>query len=279
MSPQTKFNPRARALHLLRRMSLSRKSPGVHLCSFNGLNVALDLSEPVHRSIYVSGDFEPELSSVLKRVIRPGDTFLDIGANMGWHTLQLLASRDIQMAVAIEPQQRNVDLLVLALRANNLTERCDVKRLAIMSKSGKVILKRFKGLDSMHTSVYPLGDLPFEEEEVPCESIDGLLITSQSLPAVIKCDVEGSELSVLQGAHETLSGTRGSPPMWLLEANYETSAMAGYFPWDLVECGAKYGYSPYTIRGTDIVSVSPKGLRHGDTLVLAISDLHAARFR
>src|SRR5438067_130850 len=187
MNVEMKLNAFDRAQHMFRRVSLARMSRGVHVCRIRGLNVALDLSEPVHRSIYLKGDFESELASVLKRVMRPGDWFLDLGANLGWHTLQLLASRkDLAMSCAVEPQQKNVDLMTLAIRANNLNRRCLVKRLAISSESGKVILKRFKGLDSMHTSVYPLGDLPFEEEEVACETVDSLISALESLPAVIK---------------------------------------------------------------------------------------------
>ena len=197
---------------------------------------------------------------------------------MGWHTLSLLKKRpDVFMAYSVEPQQRNFDLLMLGVRANKLEERCDARRLAIASKKGKVILKRFKGLDSMHTSTYPLGDLPYDEEEVASETVDALVDSFKASPAVIKCDVEGSELSVLQGAHETLSGKKGTPPIWFMEANYETSGMAGYFPWDLVELGTKYGYRAYAIRAGNIIPVSSKGLRHGDSLVLAIPEIHGSR--
>jgi FkbM family methyltransferase len=181
------------------------------------------------------------------------------------------------MAYSVEPQQRNFDLLMLGVHANNLAMRCDARRLVIASEKGKVTLKRFKGLDSMHTSAYPLGDLPYDEEEVASETVDGLVDTFKAPPAVIKCDVEGSELSVLKGAHETLSGKKGTPPIWFMEANYETSAMAGYFPWDLVGLGTPYGYRAYAIRGGNIAPVSPKGLRHGDALVLAIPDIHGSR--
>ncbi|MHB8216505.1 MAG: FkbM family methyltransferase [Candidatus Sulfotelmatobacter sp.] len=242
--------------------------------------MALNLSEPVHRVIYISGEFETELTRMLTRVVRSGDVFLDIGANVGWHTLNLLKSRrDVLMAYAVEPQQRNFDLLMLGVRANKLETRCDARRLGIASERGKIILKRFQGLDSMHTSVYPLGDLPYDEEEVACETVDGLVSTFKAPPAVIKCDVEGSELSVLQGALETLSGKNGMPPIWFMEANYETSAMAGYFPWDLAGLSARYGYRPYAIRGGGIAPVAPKGLRHGDMLVLAVPEIHGSRLK
>ena len=259
-------------------MLLARMAHGTRVCNFAGVKIALDLAEPAHRSIYVNGDFEPELSLALRRAMHPGDVFLDIGANLGWHTLHLLARRkDVAIAYAVEPQQRNIELLNLALKANNLDRRCRVKRLALGAKPGKVVLKKFEGLDSMHASAYALGDLPFQEEEVPCETVDDLVSVMDSAPSVVKCDVEGSEFEVLQGAERTLRGHRGAPPLWFLEANYETSAMAGYFPWNLIEWAANYGYHSYTIRSGGITAVSPKGLRHGDTLVLAIPEIHGSR--
>ena len=63
-----------------------------------------------------------------------------------------------------------------------------------------------------------------------------------------------------------------------MEVNYETSAMADYFPWELAELAARYGYTAHTIRKGQIVSVADrKGLRHGDMLVLAIPELHGSR--
>jgi FkbM family methyltransferase len=276
----TTLKPGSRAHHFIRRLSLLRKSAGAQLCRFGPVTVALNLAEPVHREIYLSGEFETELARMLRKVVRPGDVFLDIGANVGWHTLNLLQSRrDVLMAYAVEPQRRNFDLLMLGVQANKLDARCDARCLAVASKRGKVTLKRFQGLDSMHASAYPLGDLPYDEEDVVCETLDGLVSTFKASPAVIKCDVEGSELSVLQGAQETLSGKKGSPPIWFMEANYETSAMAGYFPWDLAGLSAEHGYRAHAIRGDRIAPVAPKGLRHGDVLVLAVPEIHGSRLK
>lgn len=151
------LNSCSRVRRFTRRLLLYIKPSGVQLCRFGGVTLALDFSERMHREIYLRGEFEAELARMLTTVVRPGDVFLDIGANVGWHTLNLLTNRqDILMAHSVEPQQRNFDLLMLGVHANNLAMRCDARRLAIAAEKGKVILKRFKGLDSMHTSAYPL---------------------------------------------------------------------------------------------------------------------------
>jgi len=269
----------SRTRYILRQLSLATKGPGVHMCNFGTVNLALDFSEPVHRFIYLQDGFEKEVTLALRKVVNPDDVFVDIGANVGWHTLNLLIARpDLGMAYAIEPLQRNFDLLIQGIRANHCQDRCEARRLALSSDTGTVRLRKFKGLDLMHASLYPLGDLSFEEEEVVSDTLDSIADTFKGPPAVIKCDVEGAERSVLLGAHRVLSRQKGIPPIWFMEVNYETSAMAGYFPWELAELSARYGYTAHTIRNGQIVSVAQRnGLRHGDILVLAIPDLHRSR--
>jgi hypothetical protein len=83
---------------------------------------------------------------------------------------------------------------------------------------------------------------------------------------------------VLLGSAKLMAGGFGPPPLWFLEANYETAAMAGYFPWELAEIAARYDYRSYTIRESHAVELrSSRGLRHGDVLILAIPPSHQDR--
>jgi hypothetical protein len=140
-------------------------------------------------------------------------------------------------------------------------------------------LKTFPGLDAMHASIYPLGDCSYQEEEVELDTLDSQARRFVAPAAVIKCDVEGSERDVLLGAEGILSGEFGPPPIWLLEANYETAGMAGYFPWQLIDIAAAHApYEGYYLRDGRIRPLPCKtSLRHGDTLILALPELHRER--
>ncbi len=262
-----------------RRVLLAAKPSRPQLCRIAQVRLALDLSQPVHRSIYVAGHHEKEVACILERVTQPGDVFVDIGANIGWHTLALLVKRpDVCMAYAFEPVQRNFDCLLLGIRANQCNNRCEARMSAVGSSNGSMRLRKFEGLDLMHTSAYPLADLPYEEEEVTLVTLDSATKTFVAVPNVIKCDVEGGERGVLRGATALLGGKYGTPPLWFMEANYETSAMAGYFPSELIECAGQFGYKAYTIRGGSLVpSKDSRSFRHGDVFVLGIPDVHQAR--
>jgi len=55
----------------------------------NGLNYELDLSQLIDARIYYEGEFEPETSSLFRRLVKPGMIVFDIGANVGAHALPL----------------------------------------------------------------------------------------------------------------------------------------------------------------------------------------------
>lgn len=241
----------------------------------------LDFSNMNHRVMYQCKYFEPELTRTIHDVLRSGDVFVDIGANVGWHSLTVLAERrDIEMIYAFEPSARTFKLLREGIEANACAGRCEARRIALSDKKGLARFKTFPELGSLHSSLYPLGDLAFEEEEVQLETLDSQARSFVAPPAIIKCDVEGSEMDILKGAGELLSGKHAAPPIWFLEANYETSAMAGYFPWQMIDFARSYApYEGYSIREGRIVPLpDQKALRHGDTLILAVPDFHRDRF-
>jgi FkbM family methyltransferase len=258
---------------------VTRRS-GAYLCDFDGVKVMLDFGIRQHRAMHQEAAYEMETTVLLHRLLRPGDVLVDIGANMGWYSLTTLVKcPQVRMAYAYEPSRQMHDLLCRGIAANRLQERCQAKRLALSDKPGTLTLKNFSALDPMHSSLYALADLPYVEEQIEVNTLDAEAASFVGPPAVIKCDVEGSERDVLRGAREVLRGKFGAPPIWFLEANYETSGMAGYFPWQLIETAAECApYQGYFIRQGRILPLPGRtALRHSEMLILAIPDVHGAQ--
>jgi len=134
-------------------------------------------------------------------VLRPGDVFLDVGANVGSYTI--LASGVAQArTLALEPIPATFERLLRNLRLNDLLSRVDARRLAVGATEGSV---RFTaGRDTTNRAVSLLPS-PSQETtvEVPLTSLDQLLREAPP-PVVWKVDVEGYEPEVLSGAAAVL---------------------------------------------------------------------------
>lgn len=142
--------------------------------------------------------------------LRPGDTFVDIGANLGYYSI--LAGRRVGRAgkvFSIEPSPREYVRLLRALSRNGVSDRCIPLNVAMSHCGGVVSL----GVDPYHTGLNRV--LPSENsQEGSClvASCSGDELLLPLVPDVgeigIKVDVEGHEYAVLSGMKGLLTTGR-----------------------------------------------------------------------
>ncbi len=142
----------------------------------------------------------PEFESMgfLLHFLRPEDTFLDIGANVGVYTV-LAAGGCGCRALAFEPIEASVCCLRDNLALNRLESRVEVKQAALGAKPGELAFTC--SLDTMN-HVLAHGERA-DTTRVPVTPLDA--VPSASGAAALKLDVEGFEHEVLQGAARTLA--------------------------------------------------------------------------
>ena len=152
-------------------------------------------------SLLEDGEYEPQVIGILQTYLRPGATFIDAGANEGFHTV--CASRLVGptgRVVAIEPQSRLMPILEGNLAAN----RCDnvhLVRKALSDREGSARLYLYPS-SSPGASSFTLPTrywLPSEEvATVTLASIfDEHGIKECDL---LKMDIEGAEALAIPGA-------------------------------------------------------------------------------
>ncbi len=131
-------------------------------------------------------------------VLRATDLFADIGANAGSYTL--LACRAVGAAgVAFEPFPPTFQRLSENVRLNRLEERVRCLNMALGREPGTA---RFtSGLDTVN-HILGTGEDDAGAVSVPVSTLDAAL--AGAAPAVMKIDVEGYELPVLEGGGATL---------------------------------------------------------------------------
>lgn len=154
-----------------------------------------------------SGDLERGTRLLIQRYLRPNDIFIDIGANLGLHTLA--AARAMQgqgRIIAFEPFARTQRLLAESVRINGFSQMVEIHQTAISNHTGRQTL--FMGASSGHHSLYELAT----EMNGSSQTVDvsvarlGDIVPDSTPVNLIKIDVEGAELEVLQGARALIVG-------------------------------------------------------------------------
>jgi FkbM family methyltransferase len=179
--------------------------------SVAGHDLRLDVAEfYAHDHFFHDRPFEPGLAACLARLLRPGDTFVDAGANHGYFSL--LAAMLVGPSgrvIAFEPHGEARQRLARHLELNGLQARVDVQPVALSDRSGVAQMHQahHNALASLVPDQSPVRHLvafgaPFE---VPTVRFDEW--RAQHAPGAIrlmKIDVEGAELMVLNGMPETV---------------------------------------------------------------------------
>jgi FkbM family methyltransferase len=153
-------------------------------------------------SLWIDPARVEEDRKLLQRVLRPGDTVVDIGANIGSHTMiaaKLVGAHGRVFAVEAHPRIFRVHSRNIALnRYNNVTSF----NVALGAHKGVV---RFSDRGDDDTQNTVLTD-NIDGIEVPVEKLDDLAIQIGPI-ALMKVDVEGYEKSVFEGGLATLART------------------------------------------------------------------------
>lgn len=148
----------------------------------------------VKRFLRTGRIWEPKVQRVMARHAAPGTTALDIGAHIGSHTLALARMVGPDGAVyAFEPQKKIFRELVKNLELNGLHNVVPL-RFAVGASHEVIEMSPTEGRDGL-MQVGAGGD------EAELRTLDSFGFRNVSL---IKIDVEGYELAVLQGAVETI---------------------------------------------------------------------------
>ena len=155
---------------------------------------------------YASGGNELPVQEAIAASLGPGGVFFDIGANVGFFTV--VAAHlvgPLGRVVAFEPVLTNVEHIRANVARNGMTQVTIVpKAVADRSGSATLLLAEYCGGAALATVAAAPPD-QIGEAVVPVVAVDDL-VQGGALPPpdVVKIDVEGAELSVLQGMAETL---------------------------------------------------------------------------
>ena len=163
----------------------------------HGSRITGNTEDLIQRHLYFFGTWEPNISNWLCAALRPGDCFVDIGANIGHYSL--LASRlvgDSGQVVAVEAAQSIHRLLDGHVALNR---RRNIRTVQAAAADLRGTVKLYPGgADNIGKTSMIAHDGPVLE--VPALPLTDILKDNEIRRIrVIKIDVEGAELQVLRG--------------------------------------------------------------------------------
>ncbi len=174
------------------------------LTTRHGTMLAFPNDQFLTRCLEVYGEFSPNEARLLEQIARPGMTVVEVGANIGAHTVAIARACQPGTVYAFEPQRRVFQVLCANLALNDI-ENVVALQQACGAEAGEVVVPplnyrapgNFGGISMLPpTSV---------GERVPLVRLDDLRLPACGL---IKVDVEGFEAEVLKGATDTIARTR-----------------------------------------------------------------------
>ena len=250
-----------RTIHIARAM-IGRSDRCV--VTRDGVTYDLDISQGIDFAIFLGNMFERGTRNALRRLVKPSSLVLDIGANIGAHSLplaQLVGASGRVLSFeptdfAYKKLRRNLDLNP-SLAARVTTFHC-----FLASKDEADVP------DSIYSS-WPLSksdDLHAKHQgqamptkKAQARSIDCILAGMGNLNVqLVKLDVDGFETEILRGATALL---RDSRPVFLMELSPYVLDERGSSLEELLACFAPYGYKFYHERTERELPTSPELLR------------------
>ena len=171
--------------------------------------------------------YENDLSSIIRPLAKKGSDIIDVGANIGMHTVLCAKSIPSQNRVlAIEPIPSALKFLEANIARNKIQDKVIIYRGAVGERrKRKIVMNYVPGLEEysrVGSTAHPaVKGQRTHKISVPCETVDFLVNKHTLRPSLIKIDVEGADFLVLKGAQETIKKFR---PVVICEFNSETQA-------------------------------------------------------
>ncbi len=198
------------------------------------------------------GTYEGGDSLLMYELIAPNHVIFDIGANLGWYSLNFSKLAPHGKVYAFEPLpktftkcQRNLEL--------NGAQNVDLHNFALSTKEGEIKFF-YNEKSSGSSSMKNLLELE-DTVEITCElsTLDIFVEAHGGVIDFIKCDVEGAELLVFQGAINTLKVAK---PIIFTEMLRKWSAKYDYHPNDIIALFKEYDYECFYSNGNTLHKIA-----------------------
>ncbi|CAL9514892.1 hypothetical protein SUDANB9_03698 [Streptomyces sp. enrichment culture] len=222
---------------------------------------AVDTQDLIQRYLYLFGAWEPHLTGWLRRRLRPGDGFVDVGANIG--VFSVLAARLVGAQGRVVAIEASPDLHRRLVRNVRLNALGNVRALnaAVSDRARTLTFALASSRNTGANSIVPY-DGPVESSfRARARPLPELLDAAEIATArVIKIDVEGAEGSVVRGLAPALGALRPDAEI-TVEVSPERMTRLGDRVDDLLAVLRDAGFHVYRLANDYAPGSYPPALR------------------
>jgi FkbM family methyltransferase len=213
-----------------------------------GYSFHCDLRDTISREVCFTGYYEPQETSLVQSILRPGMSFVDVGANWGYFTLlaaNLVGTRG--RVLSLEPDPRLFPILQGNVDRSGL-KQVTALQLAAAKEAGTLTLVGYTE-DGGNFGISRIAAHTDGQErmfQVSAHSLDYILRQHQLSPVdLMKMDIEGAEAFALAGLEESLA--TGKIKRLILELHPIQLAELGSTVFAVIEKLQSAGYRAWTI--------------------------------
>lgn len=204
-------------------------------------------NEEIGQKLLLLRSYEKEEINIFRDFIAPGDVCFDLGANVGFYSLNFARFCGPDGEVyAFEPVPRNVTVIKLAAMINGF-ENISIYEGVAFDTEGDTEVEFFKDSAYAHISA---DASPQEVVRISVKSTTlDTFVKEWGINdiAAIKIDVEGAEYKVLLGARDILGDSQIQPKLLMVELCSMYLARFDSNIEDVVNLMKNYGYLPYVV--------------------------------
>lgn len=212
-----------------------------------GARFGVDTQDLIQRYLYVFGVWEPHMTHWLQHRLSPGDTFIDVGANVGYYSV--LASRlvgDGGNVVTVEASPVFHRRLLQHAQLNDCRNIRAVNA-AVSDSRKKLTFILASSKNTGATSIVPYEGPAESTFEIEARPLPELLKPAELTNArVIKIDVEGAEGGVVRGLAPMLDKLRSDVEI-TVEVTPSRMEQLGDSATELVETMREHGFYAYRL--------------------------------
>ncbi len=190
------------------------------------------------------GNYEKEELDVILQLIDDGSCVFDIGANIGWYSINIGKRKKDARIYSFEPIPKTFSYLVNNLENNN---SCNVQpfNFGFSDEEKELVFYYYPEGSGNASSIDLTGRDDVDRITCKVNTIDNFISTNDLHVDFIKCDVEGAELFVFKGG---IKAIKNDKPIIFTEMLRKWASKFNYHPNEIIGLLGGIGYRCYIIN-------------------------------